>query len=399
MSKVEVQEAAVARFEAMNIKLATRYREPISAIVHPHTKKWLGFLKVNLLNPNVDGIALLKGERIFTLQLQDLSYVIGKIEKGFEFPSIAANRRLGLSSPILAHYTSRQLLGELIRLGYLYGATLEFIGVSKRTKELESAKITVASAATKKYLLESPILVDNHLITISLPESTANPNAPVALSTSVIVKGLPIDYSQNQITIALHKLLRPQNILTVTYNRANTDSLGHHDGVAIVRCLNSAVYTHWCNRKEVPLLGKLIDFSPHIKSLAGTHPTATAKAQDRRPTCEVIAEALTAFKNESLPAPTLNQLTDTLHQVESRLKSHITSVKDNINIHTTTQLESANTQQLHQHAIIRKQIQLLTTASQQYNSHMTSIFSALNPEPAEGSLRPFDIPNTETNHE
>jgi hypothetical protein len=369
MSKVEVQEAAVARFEAMNIKLATRYREPISAIVHPHTKKWLGFLKVNLLNPNVDGIALLKGERIFTLQLQDLSYVIGKIEKGFEFPSIAANRRLGLSSPILAHYTSRQLLGELIRLGYLYGATLEFIGVSKRTKELESAKITVASAATKKYLLESPILVDNHLITISLPESTANPNAPVALSTSVIVKGLPIDYSQNQITIALHKLLRPQNILTVTYNRANTDSLGHHDGVAIVRCLNSAVYTHWCNRK------------------------------DRRPTCEVIAEALTAFKNESLPAPTLNQLTDTLHQVESRLKSHITSVKDNINIHTTTQLESANTQQLHQHAIIRKQIQLLTTASQQYNSHMTSIFSALNPEPAEGSLRPFDIPNTETNHE
>jgi hypothetical protein len=391
MSKVEVQEAAVARFEAMNIKLATRYREPISAIVHPHTKKWLGFLKVNLLNPNVDGIALLKGERIFTLQLQDLSYVIGKIEKGFEFPSIAANRRLGLSSPILAHYTSRQLLGELIRLGYLYGATLEFIGVSKRTKELESAKITVASAATKKYLLESPILVDNHLITISLPESTANPN--------VIVKGLPIDYSQNQITIALHKLLRPQNILTVTYNRANTDSLGHHDGVAIVRCLNSAVYTHWCNRKEVPLLGKLIDFSPHIKSLAGTHPTATAKAQDRRPTCEVIAEALTAFKNESLPAPTLNQLTDTLHQVESRLKSHITSVKDNINIHTTTQLESANTQQLHQHAIIRKQIQLLTTASQQYNSHMTSIFSALNPEPAEGSLRPFDIPNTETNHE
>lgn len=43
MSKTEVQDAATARFEAMNIKLATRYREPVSAIVHPHTKKWLGF--------------------------------------------------------------------------------------------------------------------------------------------------------------------------------------------------------------------------------------------------------------------------------------------------------------------------------------------------------------------
>jgi hypothetical protein len=169
MTKVEVREAAIARFEAMNIKLATRYRGPVSTIVHPQMKKCLGFLKVDLLNPNVDGIAILKGERIFKLQLQDLPYVIGKIEKGFEFPSIAANCRLGLSSPILARYTSRQLLGELIHLEYLCGATLEFIGVSKRTKELESAEITVASAATKKYLIESPILVDGHLITISLP--------------------------------------------------------------------------------------------------------------------------------------------------------------------------------------------------------------------------------------
>jgi hypothetical protein len=366
----------------MNIKLATRYREPVSAIIHPQTKKWLGFLKVDLLNSNADGIALLKGERIFTLQLQDLSYIIGKIEKRFEFPSTAANRRLGLSSPILARYTSRQLLGELIRSGYLCGATLEFIGVSKRTKELETTEITIASAATKKYLIESPILVDGHLITISLPESTANPNAPVALSTSVIVKGLPIDYSQNQVTAALHKLLHPQNILTVT-----------------VRCLNSTIYTHWCNRKEVPLLGKLVDFSPHVKSLAGTHPTAVAKAQDRRPTREVIVEALTAFKNESLPAPNLSQLTNTLHQVESRLKNHMSTVKDNINVHTTTQLENTNAQQLHQHATIQKQLQLLLTASKEYNSHMTNIFSALNPEPAEGSLHPIDISDLEANHE
>ena len=76
----------------MNIKLATRYREPVSAIVHLHAKKWLGFFKVDLLNPSIDGIALLKGECIFTLQLQDLSYVIGKIEKGFEFLSTAIYR-------------------------------------------------------------------------------------------------------------------------------------------------------------------------------------------------------------------------------------------------------------------------------------------------------------------
>lgn len=171
---------------------------------------------------------------------------------------------------------------------------------------METAELTVASAATKKYLLEFPIQVDSHLISISLPAATTlHPTTSVALSTSIIVKGVPVDYSQNQVTAALHKLLRPQNILTVSYNRAQDDSLGRHDGVATIRCLNSAVYTHWCNRCAVPLLGKLVDFFPHVKSLAGAHPTAAALAQDQRPTREVIAEALTAFKNDATPDPTL----------------------------------------------------------------------------------------------
>ena len=155
------------------------------------------------------------------------------------------------------------------------------MGVSKRTHEMESAEITVASTATKKYLLEFPILVEGHLISISLPTaSETHPNTPVALSTSIIVKGVLVAYSQNQVTAALHKLFRPQNILTITYNRAQDDSLGRHDGVATIRCLNSVVYTHWCNRRTVPLLGKLVDFFLHVKSLAGTHPTAAARAQD-----------------------------------------------------------------------------------------------------------------------
>jgi hypothetical protein len=400
MSKVDVQEAAIARFEEMNIPLSTRYREPVSALIHPHTKKWLGFLKVDLLNPNTDGIALLKGDRLFILQLQDLNYMIGKIEKGFDFPSTAANRRLHLESPILARYAFRNLLGELIRLGYLCGANLEFIGVSKRTKEMESSEITVASAYTKRYLLESPILIANHRISISLPaETAAYPHAPKALSTSIIVKGLPVDYAQNQITAALHKLLRPKNILHVTYNRASDDSLGHHDGVATIRCLNATVYTHWCNRREVPLLGKLVDFSPHTKSLAGTNPSAVAKAQDRRPTREVIAEAITAFKNDSTPAPTFDQLTAMLQQVETRLTTHMSAVGEGINLHTSAQVDAANTQQLNQHAAMRKQLQLLTSASRDYSTHMSSIFSALNSEPAEGSLGPHELPPTVDLHD
>lgn len=246
MRKSEVQVAAIIRFETMGIPLSNRFREPVAALIHPHTKHWLGFLKVDLLNPHIVSLALLQGHRILTLQLQDSSYVVDKVEKGFDFPSTTANRKLELKSPILSRYTSRQLLGELTRLGYLAGANLEFVGVSKRTKELKTAEITLASDTSKRYLLDTPILIDNYRIHITVPSSdkNANSNAPEALTTLILVKGLPIEYSQLQITAALHKMLSPKNVISVTYNQADGDLLGRHDGVATIRCLNAAVYIH-----------------------------------------------------------------------------------------------------------------------------------------------------------
>ena len=52
MKKIEVQEVAKSRLEAMGISLAPRYREPISALIHKETKNWLGFLRIDLLKPN-----------------------------------------------------------------------------------------------------------------------------------------------------------------------------------------------------------------------------------------------------------------------------------------------------------------------------------------------------------
>jgi hypothetical protein len=180
MKKAEVQEAAHTRFDAMGIPLASQFREPISAFIHRQSKAWLGFLKVDLQNPEKDAIALLKGERIFTLQLQSFVYVIGKVEKGFDFPSTANNRRLGLQSPTLSTYTSRHLLRDLIRLGYLAGHNLEFIGVAKRSLDQDTAEITVASETTKQYLLQTPIFISGVKVSIQIPttELAANPHGP-----------------------------------------------------------------------------------------------------------------------------------------------------------------------------------------------------------------------------
>jgi hypothetical protein len=45
MQKDDVHEAAKARFEAMDIALASRFRKPISVLINQHTKTWLDFLR------------------------------------------------------------------------------------------------------------------------------------------------------------------------------------------------------------------------------------------------------------------------------------------------------------------------------------------------------------------
>jgi hypothetical protein len=109
---------------------------------------------------------LLKGNRVFTLQLQNSEYIVGKVEKDFEFASIANNRRLGLQSPTLTKYTSRHLLRELIHLGYLSGYNLEFIGISKHTLEQSTAEVAVASDVTKQHLLQTSIFISGEKVMI-----------------------------------------------------------------------------------------------------------------------------------------------------------------------------------------------------------------------------------------
>ena len=390
MKKQELQEAALSRLETMGIPVATRFREPISAIVNKDTKTWLGFLRIDLLHPECDGLHLLKGERIFTLQLQNSEYVIGKVEKGFDFTSAALNRRLKLKSEALSNYTSRQLLGELTQLRYIAGTNLEFVGIAKRTKEQDTAEVTLASDISKQYLLTHPMNLGGHKVVITTPsnDTATNPNSPTALTTTIVVKGLPLNIMQVQVTAAIHRLLGPKNVITVSFDRAQEDALGRHDGTAIIRCLNVAVYTHWCNRKAVPLLGRQVDFTPHSKSISGSAPHVVSKAQDSKPTREVIAEALTALRNESSPGPSLQQLESSLQKVELQIETSFHTAKhrimeqlkrmDNtVNAHTTATVNNAIEVQQTNNSFLIRHIQALTDASQQYNKHVSGISTAL----------------------
>lgn len=205
---------------------------------------------MDLLNPEVDAIALLRGQPIFTLQLQNSEYVVGKVEKGYEFLSTTNNRRLQISGSILTTYNSRQLLADLINLCYTDSAHAEIVGVAKKFTDTSTADITITSFLTKQFLLNKTHQISNEpiqVVDISSPNDQSNTTTTDALSTSILVKGLNIQYSQIQVSAALHQLIGARNIISVSYNRAQDDSLGRHDGVVTIRCLNSVVYTAWCS--------------------------------------------------------------------------------------------------------------------------------------------------------
>ena len=67
MHKQEVQETTASRLETMGILVATHYYELISALVQKEKRRWLGFLRIDLLNLEIDGIVVLNGDCIFTL--------------------------------------------------------------------------------------------------------------------------------------------------------------------------------------------------------------------------------------------------------------------------------------------------------------------------------------------
>ena len=277
--------------------------------------------------------------------------------------------------------------------------------MAKRLKSQEHAKITIASEATKRYLMETALLISSIQLKAAPPsqEGSPNPTAPEVLKNFILIKGLSLDTLQLQISVGLHKLMGSKNVLALTFNKGENDSLGRYDGIATIRCLNTAIYTHWCNRKAIPFLSKSIDFAPHARSLAGSHPVATTKQQDQRPTREVIVEAIIAFKNESVPTPILHQLIEVMQIVEGRIKNHLTDFGGNINIHTSSKIDhvaSTTTEQRQcHHTFLVHKFQLLTFAAQDYSTNMSGIFLALNYGLPKSSLAPHALLPPKSTHD
>jgi hypothetical protein len=164
-------------------------------------------------------------------------------------------------------------------------------------------------------------------------------------------------------------------VVTIHHTNAEEDDMGQHEGSAIINCLNAAVYTHWSNKMAVPLLGKMVDFIPHRRSLAGSNPRAASQAHDARPTRKIIADKIAALQNQAALAPSLHELESSLQSVE-QIEARLNGLCKTINHHTTATTDSAAAASVTCQDYLLRELQHLTTASQEYNRKIIGISSA-----------------------
>ena len=157
MSKQEARSACQECLRQMDIPLDTTYSNPIDIGLNAVTKKWAGFIKVHLLHPIRDEHALLKGNRVFAIKMEDDMRVIGKIEKGFELATKARNLRIHLKGETLRHVQASHIFEEIVRESYYTVRQHEFMGLTKPELGKNFAFLTLTTEEGRDNVLKEGI--------------------------------------------------------------------------------------------------------------------------------------------------------------------------------------------------------------------------------------------------
>ena len=135
-----VKELVKERLNDKKIPLGTNIIEPISILCMSVKRGgvkgvWAGIVKLHLLNPHIDGIALLTGLKAFILHLEPHSSVgsLGKVCKSYH--TIARNNTLSIkiSNDTLVGITSHDLFLDVLGNSFRRGHKFEIVEVEKST--------------------------------------------------------------------------------------------------------------------------------------------------------------------------------------------------------------------------------------------------------------------------
>ena len=342
----------------VSIHLGSEYANPLDIGLNIITKNWAGFIKLHLKYPLKDGIALLKGERAFVMEMENGEKVIAKVEKGFELATKARNLRLHIKGNTLRDDAAHVIFKELVRERYYAGKQLEFLTLTKPDPEKDFAFLTLATEEARDAILEGGLKYKYEKLHVNIPrDREAGNSSELRISTTLVVNNLPQKESQSTIVKTMKKLFGEDNIVGMSFGHASTLKEEKQYGWCHIQCLNAAVYTEWVN-KSAHILGRRIDFIAHKGSIDGTEPNNTAIRLAQAPPREAIAQKIQAMTNAATTNPPITEkyLNRTMQEWEERLDGKFATMVSTINLNTDRRTEEATdkiiTQANNLHAIV-----------------------------------------------
>jgi len=343
LNRREVKSACFDRLRLMHIPLGTTYSNPIDIGINTVTRNWAGFIKLHLLHPKIDGLALLRGERAFVMTMGDGERIIGKVEKGFELITKAKNMRLHLKGETLRNHKAVDILRTLMRDAYYDGREIEILSLTKSDTERDFAFITLTTEEAREDVLQNGLTFHSERLKVSLTKDKDLGNtSELKISTTLVAYNLPQREAQSTITKALNRLFGDNNIADITYGYNLIQGDDRHSGWCHIQCLNAAVYTEWL-RKSSYILGRRVDFFPHKGSMDGTAPNPTAIRLAHAPVREVLAQKAQAMHNTAVSSPLLSEknFNKTIKDLVATVDDKLTTLTNNINLNTDKRIEAS----------------------------------------------------------
>ena len=379
LNRKEVKSACMERLRLMDIPLGTAYTNPLDIGINTVTKNWAGFIKLHLQNPMRDGLALLRGERAFVMNMGNGEPVIGKVEKGFELVTKARNMRLHLKGEALRHNSAIDILRTLMQDFYYDGREVEILSLTKADLGRDFAFITLTTEEAKLDLLNNGVTYHSEKLKVSLTKDkdVGNPSE-LRLSTTLVVSNLPQRESQSAITKSLKRVFGAENVTGISFGYQTNQADDRQSGWCHIQCLNAAVYTEW-SHKSTYILGRRVDFIPHKSSIDGTEPNPTAIRLAHAPVREVIAQKAQAMHNTATSSPLVSEklFTKALKDLTDTMDDKLTTLTNNINLNTDMRIE-ASTDILKTHATnLRSVMSAMAMEYQQSNHRMHNLMQTL----------------------
>ena len=326
----------------------------------------------------MDGLALLRGEKVFVMSMGDGEKIIGKVEKGFELITKARNMRLHLKGEVLRDHTATDILRSIIRDSYYDGRELEILSLTK-SDDRDFAFITLTTEEAREDILNHGLTYHSERLTVSITKDKGMENpSELRISTTFVASNLPQRESQSTITQFLKKIIGADNITDITFGFQQKQGDDRQAGWCHIQCLNVAVYTDWLH-KSVYIFGRKVDFVPHRGSIDGLAPNSTAIRLAHAPVREAIAQKAQAMSNHAATSPLLSEkhFNKVMRELVDTMDVKLNTMTTHINLNTDTRVE-ASTETLKTHAAnIHNIMSAMASEFQQSNHRIHNIMQTI----------------------